>query len=394
MKKSIWLIGITSIFGMSQTQALEFHGYSRTGIGSSENGNTQQCFQLSGAPTKYRLGNECEQYVELGAKQTLTTFEDGSQLNINGMLQFYNQYGKSLEFKGNSGFTRLNQIYVDWRNISYLNGANVWAGRRFYNRNDINMSDFFYWNESGTGFGIDDYKFDKDLSLSYSFSRKDNVFQEKYINRHDVTLKGIKLDSKNTINTGLSLVDADKMGWALTVQDVTDGVWNGKNTVAVQYGEGAGMGLSYTGNSELDRDNSSFRFIEALDWESNNKKINGQAQFVYQKDQFKNQDDRDWISVGSRVAYVVQDHFKISTEVGYDQIKTNDQTRNLTKLTIAPTWSMKGTGFYDRPELRLYYTYAFWNAEEQKLRDMLVPDNAFQNVSHGSNFGIQLENWW
>ncbi|WP_416041151.1 hypothetical protein [Acinetobacter lactucae] len=26
---------------------------------------------------------------------------------------------------------------------------------------------------------------------------------------------------------------------------------------------------------------------------------------------------------------------------------------------IAPTWSMKGAEFYDQPQMRLYYTYAF-----------------------------------
>lgn len=392
MKKTPWIVG-TTVFLLSQmASAVEFGGYFRTGMGVTDDGKTQECFQLTGAPSKYRLGNECEQYGELFAKQNLIKLQDNSEISINGMLQFYNQYGQTLSFNDDNGFTRMNQIYVDWRNISYLNGANVWVGRRFYNRNDIHMTDFFYWNQSATGFGIDDYKID-DFSLSYVFSRKDNVFQKDYINRHDVTVKGFKLDAKNTINTGLSLVDADEMGWAITVQNVTADVLNGKNTVALQYGQGAGMGLGYTG-PELDRDNSSLRFVEVLDWESENKKLNGQAQFVYQKDKFKNQGDSDWMSVGSRVAYVVQDHFKISTEIGYDQIKANDQTRNLTKLTLAPTWSMKGTGFYDRPELRLYYTYAFWNDNEQKLRDAVIPDRNFQNISHGSNFGAQLEYWW
>ncbi|MDV7571662.1 carbohydrate porin, partial [Acinetobacter baumannii] len=101
--------------------------------------------------------------------------------------------------------------------------------------------DFFYWNQSGTGFGIDDYKVN-DLSLSYVFSRKDNLFQKEYINRHDFTVKGIELNSTNKLNTGLSIVDGDHTGWALTLQNVTSNVLNGKNTVALQYGEGAGMG--------------------------------------------------------------------------------------------------------------------------------------------------------
>lgn len=393
MKKTAWIVG-TAIFIVSQiASALEFHGYMRAGMGATEDRKTQECFKLTGASSKYRLGNECEQYAELFAKQNLIKLKDNSELSINGMLQFYNQYGQALSFNDDNGFARLNQIYLDWRNVSYLNGANLWAGRRFYNRSDIHMSDLFYWNQSGTGFGIDDYKIN-DLSFSYVFSRKDNVFQKSYVNRHDLTVKGFEWTPKNKLNTGLSLIDADQLGWSLTVQNITSDVLNGKNTLVLQYGEGAGVGLSYTGDPTLERDNTSLRFIEALDWESNNKKLNGQALALYQKDQFKDQDNRDWISLGSRVAYVVQDHFKVSTEIGYDQIKQNDQTRNLTKLTLAPTWSIKGTGYYDRPELRLYYTYAFWNDEEQKLRALTQPNSRFQNLSNGSNFGAQLEYWW
>ena len=46
-------------------QALEFAGYLRSGAGTSTGSGKQQCFQLPGAQSKYRLGNECEQYAEL-----------------------------------------------------------------------------------------------------------------------------------------------------------------------------------------------------------------------------------------------------------------------------------------------------------------------------------------
>lgn len=52
-------------------QALEFGGYVRSGVGTSVNSGKQQCFQLPGAQTKYRLGNECEQYGELELRQDL-----------------------------------------------------------------------------------------------------------------------------------------------------------------------------------------------------------------------------------------------------------------------------------------------------------------------------------
>lgn len=48
-----------------QAMAVDFHGYARSGIGWTGSGGEQQCFQTTGAQSKYRLGNECETYAEL-----------------------------------------------------------------------------------------------------------------------------------------------------------------------------------------------------------------------------------------------------------------------------------------------------------------------------------------
>ena len=49
----------------AQAMAVDFHGYARSGIGWTGSGGEQQCFQTTGAQSKYRLGNECETYAEL-----------------------------------------------------------------------------------------------------------------------------------------------------------------------------------------------------------------------------------------------------------------------------------------------------------------------------------------
>ncbi len=49
----------------AQAMAVDFHGYARSGIGWTGSGGEQQCFQVTGAQSKYRLGNECETYAEL-----------------------------------------------------------------------------------------------------------------------------------------------------------------------------------------------------------------------------------------------------------------------------------------------------------------------------------------
>ncbi|MDU7559550.1 MAG: carbohydrate porin, partial [Pseudomonas sp.] len=116
--------------------ALEFAGYLRSGIGNSLEGGKQSCFKLPGAEAKYRLGNECEQYAELELRQDVYNFDDGSVLSVDGMASLYNQYNRQLTFQGDNGSARLPQLYAQWSNLPSLNGGSVWAGRRYYKRND------------------------------------------------------------------------------------------------------------------------------------------------------------------------------------------------------------------------------------------------------------------
>ncbi len=104
--------------------------------------------------------------------------------------------------------------------------------------------------------------------------------------------------------------------------------------------------------------------------------------------------------MGVRPVYAISDQFKLIAEIGHDQIDAADGTRKLSKFTIAPTWSPKGPGFWDRPEIRLYYTYAKWNRAAQQAADemdegsALSSIGAFNSSRHGSNFGVQVEYWW
>jgi maltoporin len=35
-------------------------------------------------------------------------------------------------------------------------GGTAWAGTRYYKRESVYISDFFYWNPSGVGAGVED----------------------------------------------------------------------------------------------------------------------------------------------------------------------------------------------------------------------------------------------
>jgi len=403
------LKSLTTIAGVSlatlvlPAYSLEFTGYVRTGVGGASSGGSQSCFQLPGSPSKYRLGNECEQLAELQLAQDLIKPGDGSTLSVVGMAQLFAGYGHTPQFTGQHGYSRMVQMYAQWRDMPVLNGGAFWAGRRYYRRNDIHISDYFYWNQSATGFGFDEVAIG-DLKYSYVFSRKDNVFQEPYINRHDFNVGGFKSNVGGELEFGVSYLqrpdrrDAHS-GWSVAAQHKQKGFLGGLNTFALQYGRGPGTALGYTGDPALDNGNQSWRAVEYFDWQLT-PRFGGQFQVVYQKDRRPDGNDQDWLSVGVRPVYAFSDHFKLITELGRDQIDAPGGTRKLTKFTIAPTWSPAGPGFWQRPEIRLYYTHARWNRAAQRAANeiaagsALSENGAFGSALHGSNFGVQVEYWW
>lgn len=381
--------------------AFEFHGYGRIGSGASTgSGGAQSCFQLAGAETKYRLGNECELYGELEISHDFFKSEQGSTFTVVGMGSLYNRNDRSPTFQPEDGSARAPQIYAKYSNIPELNGATLWAGRRYYKRHDVHITDFYYWNPSGTGLGIEDYKVG-DLKLSYAFSREDNIYQADYANKHDFQLGGIKTNQGGEVALGLSYIqDAGQVsgansGWSLTAQHEQKGWLGGSNKFAIQYGVGPGTGLGYTGSLLANQSNKRFRMVESFDWQAT-PEFGGQLTAVYQRDQ-SDAGRQTWWSAGVRPVYAFSQYFKLVGEAGHDRVEALDgQTRNLSKLTIAPTFTLD-KAFWSRPELRLFYTYARWNEAAQNAASSgsaMSKTGTFGADLNGSTYGLQLEYWW
>ncbi|MDP1006932.1 carbohydrate porin, partial [Klebsiella pneumoniae] len=114
------------------------------------------------------------------------------------------------------------------------------------------------WNPSATRtIGIEDVLIG-DLKYSYAISRKDNLYQKDYATRHDFNVAGFKTNPGGELELGLSYIEKaggrdTNSGWAITAQHVQKPFLGGKNKFALQYGEGPGTGLGYTGNTFLDK---------------------------------------------------------------------------------------------------------------------------------------------
>lgn len=393
------LLPILLLSGSSSPAGAEgFYGYLRAGMGGAGTGGTQSCFQLPGASTKYRLGNECEQYAELALGHDLYRGGSGTTFQVEGMVSLYNEYGHPITFSGDDGIVRMAQLWSALA-VPVLRGGSVWAGRRYYKRHDVHITDFYFWDPSGTGAGIEDYRIGG-ATLSYGFFFWDKTSDEHLAYRHDVNVGNVVTNPNGAIEVGLSLIQPDpaegaRSGWSVAVEHKQKEFLGGENRLTGQYGVGPGNGLGQTGDLEADESTRSWRLLESALWQMT-PEFGGMLLALVQRDESRGVDET-WYSLGSRAAYSFTEHFKLAAEFGHDRIRGDGaETRVLDKFTIAPALSV-GRGFMARPEIRAYYTYGWWNRAAQQAATSgtaLAQDGPFGDRREGSNFGIQIETWW
>jgi maltoporin len=411
--------------------ALDFHGYFRSGAGASSKDGGLECFKLAGASgnQNFRLGNECETYGEAQFDQNL--FEgkgDGVKFDYHVMFGYATPQNADFENLAAPGnHIALRQNYVDAK-LPYLNGGDVWVGKRYYQRHDIHINDFFYWNTSAPGAGVEKIGLGGTMNTSFAYLRSGgnngynsdppsltNSFNDP--NRSAATvldwrLAGIPLGGLGTFEVGAAYAKEDtkqpnaKNGWAL-MSEWTWNVLGGINKLFGYYGKDSAARLPidqgpnnfmtcFFGQTVGTCDQGwgiSDHLVFQLSPEFSGGVAIGHYDF---KNNFK------WDFAGVRPVWHVNDYFKLQGELGYNKVKAASQSNSadLTKITIAPT-IVAGRGFWGRPELRFYYSYNKWN---DKARDgvfgpglgVIAGGQAgpFGASTNGATWGFQAEAWW
>ena len=432
----------------AQALAVDFHGYARSGIGWTGSGGEQQCFQATGAQSKYRLGNECETYAELKLGQEVWKEGDKSFYFDTNVA-----YSVSQQNDWESTSPAFREANVQGKNlIEWLPGSTIWAGKRFYQRHDVHMLDFYYWDISGPGAGIEniDLGFGK-LSLaatrsqeaggSYTFS-SDNIYSKSKDTANDVfdvRLAGLETNPDGVLELGVdygranttddySLANgASKDGWMFTAEH-TQSMLKGFNKFVLQYatdsmttqGKGASQGSygssSFTvtnpdgsttnyANNVVNNNGNMWRVLDhgAI---SLGDKWDLMYVGMFQKIDFDNDLGTEWWTVGVRPMYKWTPIMSTLLEVGYDNVKSQQtgDRNNQYKITLAQQWQA-GDSIWSRPAIRLFATYAKWDENWGYIKSgdnvskyAAATNSGLSTTSRGDSdewtFGAQMEIWW
>lgn len=400
------------------TKGLEFHGYLRSGFGVNGKGGSQEAFQAPGADAKYRLGNETETYGEAAFANKFNMTGKGPDFMMQIRLSFKNNYFSNWDADANK-FT-LRESFIEAGNFDWYPDATFWAGQRFYRRHDIHINDFYIFDMTGYGGGVEEIGFfpsDAKLAMAYFGGSSDDYEFDDVgsVAKNTLDIRLYDLDvplGKGTIWVAPSMVkggsyiaeNADNED--ITQEyDTTAGFAvgcihkrlfskGGYNEVTVQYGKGTGSDFTPKVQSptmELS-DAWQCRVTESAiiqQWEC----FSIMGDMIYQvKDNGSDGDSRiTWISAGLRPIYNITKHTALAFESGIDWVDNGpeDCEGMLCKFTVAPELRM-GKAFLDRPVLRLYFTYSFWgNGFKGK-----VGGEPYKDDTSGIAAGIQGEAWW
>jgi maltoporin len=434
MKRHLLPIAALLVCGPLFSQdVFEFHGYMRSGSGRSSQGGEQVNFGLGITPgPDFRLGNEVDNYIEMA--MDVRAYEKGStsfKLHFRPTFrQWYAERDASQDAGGASGTYGNNtdqKIYLreTWGEATGVFGkgteafqdATLWIGRRFYQRHDVHMLDYFFWNNSGDGFGLENVNLGF-AKFHYALIRQDsgnsgNNSGNQVMDAHDFRLTDIVTNPNGSLSVGLQIQKTSNRtntdsnshgGWRVDVMHNQGGILGGNNMAEINYAKGSPMWNWY--NSELTKDNRRFEILDQLFLQPSKKfgvcvvglyrdlkivtNVNGPGDTGTQKSYM----------LGARPMYFFTDHFSVAAELGYEKVDRDKfyapgtSSSHLTKETLAVQWSPQPS-WWSRPSLRLFVTNAQWgNTENPNASWQTYTPTGFDNKKSGYTYGAQIEAWW
>lgn len=410
----------------------EFHGYVRTGFGVNQSGGEQRKPGNPdglGASLPGRLGNEPDTYGELIFKYHFPqATPDSAKFDFVTNLMFQQNQDKAsyLPIQSTDSNIGIREAYFTASNV--LKSApevSFWAGNRYYDRHDTHRTDYFWLDMSGYGGGVENIAVGPGkLAIAY-LAGASGAFANQTTTGDALTKQAIDIrysalptfGGEGTLWLMASYLNGGQAASGLTgtYPEATPGAAIGwiqtnkfgslTNTLALQAGTGSAsqFDTSVTGYVGAPRgslaDSKTVQFTDMIVWEINDRLSLEADMLVQWNDQGYTPAggsgaDRTYYAIGARPVYMFTEHLGAAVEVGYDYASDNrntaaDDSPSLGKITFAQL-IRPGSGFFTRPEIRLYATYYFWN--DFPAGSQINGTGAGEKSSW--NFGIQAEAWW
>ena len=433
--------------GSVSASAVDFHGYFRAGAQLGTHGGEVYCLGNGNVGHKVgRLADECDTYGE-GALSQEVYNKANSKFTVNTLFAYGSTEGYR-DLQGNSWQGVGGNGPWDGQRLSFremyakydtADGYSIWAGKRFYQRKDIHIMDFYYLNNSGHGTGIENIDVGAG-NLNFAVIKWANDGDTADYNRNVY-----KLDARwNAIPVGFGTLDAsviyafpaisDKQkdaakdnprantgnsGVLLTLDHAStvgnaDGSFNLMNHLIFQWGTN---GFGYVGtygnhagdNYTPDVDITGVRLIDWGTMDFGSDIDLGYSLLWAHLDNGKNHESKGgtWTytrsgweySIVVRPEYKWTEYTRTTLELGYSQMKTTGWVTdpkyddpNAYKFTLAQQFT-PGKGFWSRPAIRFYASYLGGKQFAHGWNTNYSEKNA-SGHNHQFTFGTQVEAWW
>lgn len=424
------LIASITISTSALAAIADFHGYARTGTSTTASGGSQYCYNdaIDGAHYVGRLGDECDTYGEIGLGKAYQA-QGGAEFYLDSMFSFQTVYqGNDYQSITNAtdrdsrGDWALRQINAQVKKLLPNHPeATLWIGKRFYQRKDIHILDLYYLNDSGNGFGIENYAMGpgklsfawidgaRKPALGKNDAKGEPVVQTEKL---DLRYQDIPLWENAKLNLAYMYGRADltdiqdesgesEQTGNLFSLELEHQIGSAKNTFVAQYGRDALAGSVFNNSDGTTVDTYN-------DWsgdlESAYRVIYfGQASFADKVDVAYSalyasgdtvsdgaiETSPSRFSIVTRPSYYWNSLTRTTLELGYSkaQMSTDSESQDLSKIVLAQEIT-PDVGLMTRPSLRIYVG-SFFGDIAKSVR------SAKDDGDDGElRFGAQMEAWW
>ena len=447
--KAKWLpisAAVALALGSFSASAVDFHGYFRAGVQNNlTNGGAVYCFGNGNAGHLMgRLGDECDTYAEIALTQEVFN-KAKNKFTVNTLVAWgsaegnwdkqgnsWQGLGKGGDRAGENGDSAWNgqraSIREAWAGYTLPMGAQIWAGKRFYQRKDIHILDFYYLNDSGTGAGIENIPVGNLGQAAFAVIKQqidENGVNTRDTYKIDTRWNGIPLwkdasldlamiwglpsttdKQKEAAGTNPSESDLSSNSGVILMAEYTQGnFFGGFNKLSVSYGTdgfsyaGVLNGGNHLGDSYAPGDADSWG-IRVIDWgliEQDKWNLGYSLMGAY-----KHADQAHWSHPnGHDYSFVIRPAYKWSNftstvfEAGYTTQKNtgwngwanpDDDHVDAYKFTLAQQFSPMTT-FWARPSIRFYVSYLGGSLMDKGV-------TGFYDHDGEVSIGAQAEAWW